>query len=1318
HNVIPGATVVLDAGTSTTHTFLGWFRADNLPAATATLTPPPGTTHTIASMPDAALHYVAVWGNQRGTPFVPNDNVLTLSNNPTAASPSSQTITVDSTARTEVTIGDHNVIPNAVVVLNAGTSATHTFLGWFRADNVPAATDVITPPGDATHTFNMLDEAMHYVAVWGNQRGNPFVPNDIGLTISNNPTAANPADQSIMVTGTLRTEPVVGTHNVIPGATVVLDAGTSTTHTFLGWFRNDNLPLPGVAITVPTASTRTFDMPEGATHYVAVWGNHRGIPYVPNEVDLTVIVYSSNGNRIPTASLLHDGDAVTRNTDLTFSITGTAGDTLIASAYGFRSTTHVIVPNDLVGNRTIIITLGDEERGPLPTNPGNGDEYETVTLTVEVRQLAVDGGALIPHAGLTIAPARTPAAVITPVTGTLGAFTVEIDGRHVEDILTAAALGFVSNTHDIWYTDLAPDRGTIIIRLAIAPPEAITVRVESSNGNLIPTASLLHEGAAVTRNANHTFTIMADGSNLGDMLEASAPGFTNNTHEIVSSDLGAPRIITIILGDENRGPDPTEPGEGDRYQPVTLYVEVQRASGTNPLIPHAILTIDPDRTPAAVITAIEDANGTTGRFTIVVDGRHVEDILEAAATGFDSNTHELTYFDLDLARDENTPIVIRLTAQAATPVTVYVYSSNGNRVPTAEVTHPELNVTNEGDGAFTIYLNGDNIGDVLTATAPGFTDTTRTIVHEDLAGNRTIIITLGDEGRDPYDPTEPGEGDRYQPVTFTVEVRQLDADGGELIPGANLGIAPNRNPAAVIIPIDGTLGAFTVTVDGRHVGDILEASAIGFDSNTHTIAYVDLYGDDTVIIIRLAAAPIDVTVRVYSSNGNLLPTASLDYAGTTITRNEDGTFTISVSGNNIGDILEASAPGFTNTTHTIVEADIVNGEIIIILGDPGRDLYIPEDPEEPTDPGDDDYYDTVTLTVEVRRLHGSTLITNAALSIAPINRDPSAIITPIEDEPGTFTVEVDGRHVGDILTAAAPGFHSNTHAITYIDLYEELIVIILTAVPSGGGDGPVRPPVTVITEPELPLAEIFSPYHNAFLVGVPDGRMMPHANITRAEVATILFRLLSDDFRASVWSQQNSFSDVNANAWFNNAVSTMTNAGILTENPGGTFRPNDAVTRAEFAAMVARFFSEFSATNNAFSDIEGNWAENYINLVAQFGWVQGAGDGTFNPNALMTRAEAAAIVNRMLERILEGSDGLLDGRTRFPDVRNENAWYYLYIQEATHSTLFERNSNGRVSWTAILPHLDWTVLERPHSTPRAIAAARQIQMETVADDNA
>jgi len=158
--------------------------------------------------------------------------------------------------------------------------------------------------------------------------------------------------------------------------------------------------------------------------------------------------------------------------------------------------------------------------------------------------------------------------------------------------------------------------------------------------------------------------------------------------------------------------------------------------------------------------------------------------------------------------------------------------------------------------------------------------------------------------------------------------------------------------------------------------------------------------------------------------------------------------------------------------------------------------------------------------------------------------------------------------------------------------------------------------------------------------------------------------------------------------------------------PGGIFGPNQNITRAEVATLIARFF-DIEALDGSFTDIEGHWAEEYINRLAQFGWVQGAGDGRFRPDALITRAETAAMFNRMLGRLLENADGLLDGRTRWPDKTNMNAWYYLYMQEASHSTEYNRPEGTLYHyWTGFLPALDWAALQRPDSRPDDITVSQ------------
>jgi uncharacterized repeat protein (TIGR01451 family) len=229
-----------------------------------------------------------------------------------------------------------------------------------------------------------------------------------------------------------------------------------------------------------------------------------------------------------------------------------------------------------------------------------------------------------------------------------------------------------------------------------------------------------------------------------------------------------------------------------------------------------------------------------------------------------------------------------------------------------------------------------------------------------------------------------------------------------------------------------------------------------------------------------------------------------------------------------------------------------------------------------------------------------------------------------------------------------------------------------------------------------------SPLHHAYMIGFQeDGTVRPQANMTRAEAVTIFFRLMDDSHRATVWSQENSFNDVNEGQWFNNAVSTMANAGIITGH-GGYFRPNDPITRAEFAVFAARFMGYDASTvsGNRFTDVAGHWAESEINVANELGWVTGFHDGTFRPNQHITRAEVAALTNRVLRRLPETVDDLLPDMIVWPDNMNQSAWYFLYIQEATNSNYFEMKDDGvHKTWTGLFAPRNWRALERPYATP-------------------
>ena len=219
--------------------------------------------------------------------------------------------------------------------------------------------------------------------------------------------------------------------------------------------------------------------------------------------------------------------------------------------------------------------------------------------------------------------------------------------------------------------------------------------------------------------------------------------------------------------------------------------------------------------------------------------------------------------------------------------------------------------------------------------------------------------------------------------------------------------------------------------------------------------------------------------------------------------------------------------------------------------------------------------------------------------------------------------------------------------------------------------------------------------HFAYIVGYGNGEVRPQNNITRAEVATIFFRLLTDDVRDENLTKTNRYSDVAATAWYNTAVSTLSSMGIITGYPDGTFRPNAAITRAEFAAIAARFDHDGDKTAAKFSDIATHWAKDEISIAYNNGWITGYPDGTFGPQRDITRAETMTLVNRVLNRQPETEDDLLPNMTVWTGNANPKAWYYLAVQEATNSHYYKFKTNSKYEkWTELRETRDWTLLEK------------------------
>lgn len=306
--------------------------------------------------------------------------------------------------------------------------------------------------------------------------------------------------------------------------------------------------------------------------------------------------------------------------------------------------------------------------------------------------------------------------------------------------------------------------------------------------------------------------------------------------------------------------------------------------------------------------------------------------------------------------------------------------------------------------------------------------------------------------------------------------------------------------------------------------------------------------------------------------------------------------------------------------------------------------------------------------------------------------DTEVVEIPFGVEKQKFEMEAADGWKLDKVEVTINGKTENLGDVDKYEMDESLIDgAVLEAVfvkdnDGGSGGGSHRPN----NKPDETPEALNGDDHFDYVVGYSDGLVHPERNITRAEVASIFFRLLQDDVREKNLTDQNPFNDVFTDDWFNVAVSTMYDMDIVYGRDNNNFDPNAYITRAEFAAIAARFDSEGYSGENLFTDIDGHWAANQINRAAEKGWISGYPDGTFGPDRYITRAEAVTMINRVLNRLPESADALHEDMNVFPDNMDTTAWYYLAIQEATSSHEYEKDKDGVYeTWTDVLPDRDW-----------------------------
>ena len=568
-------------------------------------------------------------------------------------------------------------------------------------------------------------------------------------------------------------------------------------------------------------------------------------------------------------------------------------------------------------------------------------------------------------------------------------------------------------------------------------------------------------------------------------------------------------------------------------------------------------------------------------------------------------------------------------------------------------------------------------------------------------GDKAITVTLKETGKDTAKGTDVGTYSMgLTPESFTVtsstytKIKVVVNDGKlEITPITDkVTVTINGNHGTKVYNgSEQSVSGYTTDVNGKTISVALKDGSKAEAKGTNVGKY-DMH---------LTAADFTVSstnysnIKVVVNDGYLEITPVTDEVTVTITGN---TKTVMYNGS------EQSVTGYTT--------DVGDKTIDVVLNATGKDTA------KNTKVGK--YYMGLTTNdfavTSTNYTNINVIVVDGWLEITPITQTATVTITGNHN-----SVKYNGREqsvtgftytapegVTVTLNAGSKAEAKGTDKGTYYmgltkddftvtsDIYKEFKIVVndgYLEITRSGGHHP-RPKPTVEIEDDDALG-LNTTDHFAYVVGYGNGEVRPQNNITRAEVATIFFRLLTDDVRDENLTKTNRYSDVTRADWYNTAVSTLSSMSIITGYPDGTFRPNAAITRAEFAAIAARFDSNGDKTTAKFSDIATHWAKDEISIAYNNGWINGYPNGTFGPQRDITRAETMTLVNRVLNRQPETEDDLLPNMVTWTDNADKNAWYYLAVQEATNSHYYKFKTNSKYEkWTELRETRDWTQLEK------------------------
>lgn len=641
-------------------------------------------------------------------------------------------------------------------------------------------------------------------------------------------------------------------------------------------------------------------------------------------------------------------------------------------------------------------------------------------------------------------------------------------------------------------------------------------------------------------------------------------------------------------------------------------------------------------------------------------------------------------------------------------------------------TYPAMDSVTEN---IAVIVKTDKRTDLSYTVKYYWNGTTQTVANSTTVNDQTFGTQV---------TVSPAQIEGYTPVSSAEKTITIDADNSKNVINfyyyKNVTLTANSDTVAY----DGTeksVSGFTSAPEGVTFANVT-ASGSGTDAGIYDVTFVgdSVVGTHNNLYIVTAVNPGKLTINKRSVT---LTSASDEkvYDGMPLTKPE-----VTVTGDGFveGEVTDIKATG---SVTNVSEGEVIN-TITFTKGEKFKDsnytitknegkLKITEAPTYTFDLNDPDIITvykefvskygrsaeksfTATVTIEERETY--TAVVDSDLPIIT-NNDSTDNVKPTYEATGTVTLETGTTEAFDFGKDSKFQLKPGDYRITvketegndrYVVDYDTKTYTYDFTV-NDKGEISIKTPITctftnVYTKrhtaatPSKPTLNTGD--HYAYVMGYPDGTVRPNGSITRAEVSAILFRLLSDKTRDEYFTTESSFTDVKAGAWYNNSIATLEKAGVIVDTAkGGAFRPNEAITRAELAVMLAQFSDAKPVKGVKFSDVSAeHWAYEAIAIAAKMGWIEGYPDGTFRPDATITRAEMMTLVNRALERVPSDEDHLLSKRVMltFPDCKSGD-WFYIAVQEATNSHTYERaatEKNGDEQWIALRANRDWTQLEK------------------------